>query len=82
ALGAAIHAAWAWHREAGEARPLAELAAPFVVLEELRRRRPRAEHRATYALVRRLFRAVSRRIRGLEGEDPFALRRDLAESSR
>ena len=82
ALGAAIHAAWAWHREAGEARPLAELAAPFVVLEEQRRRRPRAEHRATYARVRRLFRAVSRRIRGLEGEDPFALRRDLAESSR
>jgi len=78
ALGAAIHAAWVWYREAGEPRPLAEVAAPFVVPEEARRRRPRPEHRAAHALLRRLFRAVSRRIRGLDGEDPFALRRELA----
>jgi xylulokinase len=78
ALGAAIHAAWVWYREAAEPRTLAEVAAPFVVLAERRRRRPRPEHRAAHALLRRLFRAVSRRIRGLEGEDPFALRRELA----
>ena len=77
ALGAAIHAAWVWYRESGEARPLAEVAAPFVVLEESRRRRPRPEHRAAYAALRRLFRAVSRRLRGLDGEDPFALRREM-----
>jgi sugar (pentulose or hexulose) kinase len=77
ALGAAIHAAWVWYREAGEPRPLAEVAAPFVVLEESRRRRPRPEHRAAHATLRRLFRALSRRLRGLEGEDPFVLRREL-----
>jgi xylulokinase len=81
ALGAAIHAAWVWYREAGEPRTLAEVAAPFVVLEEARRRRPRAERRAAYGLLRRLFRALSRRLRGLEGEDPFVLRRELAARS-
>jgi xylulokinase len=78
ALGAAIHAAWVWYREAGEPRSLADVAAPFVVLEEARRRRPRPQHRAAYAVLRRLFRALSRRLRGLEGEDPFLLRRELA----
>ncbi len=81
ALGAAIHAAWVWRREQGETCSLAEVAAPFVVLEEARRCRPRAEHRATYATLRRLFRALSRRLRGLEGEDPFALRREVAGPS-
>ncbi len=81
ALGAALHAAWVWRREQGDARSLAEVAAPFVVLEEARRRRPRPEHRATYAALRRLFRALSRRLRGLEGEDPFELRRALAAGS-
>jgi len=77
ALGAAIHAAWVWYREAGRGRPLAEVAGPFVVLDEARRRRPRPEHRDANVLLARLFRALSRRIRGLDGEDPFALRRDL-----
>jgi len=81
ALGAAIHAAWVWLREAGDTRSLSDVAAPFVVLEEARRRRPRPEHRATYAALRRLFRALSRRLRGLEGEDPFVLRRALATGS-
>ena len=78
ALGAAIHAAWVWCREAGVPRPLAEVAAPFVLLDEQRRRRPRPEHRAAYGVLRKLFRAMSRRLRGLEGEDPFLLRRELA----
>jgi xylulokinase len=78
ALGAALHAAWVCFREAGEPRTLAEVTAPFVVLEEPRRRRPRPEHRAAYGVLRKLFRAVSRRLRGLEGEDPFLIRRELA----
>jgi len=80
ALGAAIHAAWVWRRERGEARSLADVAAPFVVLDESRRARPRPEYRATYRLLARLFRALSRRVRGLEGEDPFALRAELRAS--
>jgi sugar (pentulose or hexulose) kinase len=77
ALGAAIHAAWVWGREHGEAQALAEVAASFVVLDESRRARPRPEYRASYRLLARLFRALSRRLRGLEGEDPFALRAEL-----
>ena len=77
ALGAAIHAAWVWYREAGDERPLARVAAPFVVLDEARRKRPEPEHRSAYGLLKRLFQALSRRARGLDGEDPFELRRDL-----
>ncbi len=77
ALGAAIHAAWVWYREAGQEWPLAELVERFVVVEEARRQRPRPEARPAYRLLERLFRALSRRTRGLEGEDPFELRREL-----
>ncbi len=81
ALGAAVHAAWVWYRQRGEERPLAELAEPFVVLDETRRRRPNPEHRPAHQMLRRLFRALSRRARGLEGEDPFLVRRDLVALS-
>jgi hypothetical protein len=54
------------------------VAEPLVVLEEGRRRAPRPAHRAAIAVLRRLYRALSRRVRGLPGEDPFALRRGLA----
>jgi xylulokinase len=77
ALGAAIHAAWVWGREEGRGRPLKEVATPLVVLDEDRRRRPRAEARPAVELLRRLYRSVSRRIRGEETEDPFALRHEL-----
>ncbi len=77
ALGAAIHAAWVWYREAGRERLLAEVAGPFVVLDETRRTRPDPLAQPTYRLLKRVFRALSLRARGLEGEDPFILRRDL-----
>jgi xylulokinase len=77
ALGAAIHAAWVWYREAGQERPLAELAGRFVVLDEARRQRPQLDLRPINQFLKRLFRALSRRMRGLEGEDPFELRRAL-----
>jgi xylulokinase len=77
ALGAAIHAAWVWYRETGDERPLAEVAGTFVVLDEGRRKRPDPRHRAAYGLLKRIYRALACRARGLEGEDPFALRRDL-----
>jgi xylulokinase len=77
ALGAALHAAWVWHGEVGDARPLAEIAGPFVVLDEARRSRPVPERQPVYQRLKRLYRALSRRARGLDGEDPFELRREL-----
>ena len=77
AMGAAIHAAWVWLREAGAEQPLAAVSAPFVILEEEARRKPDPAHRGTHDLLRRLFRSLSRRVRGLEGEDPFDLRLGL-----
>ena len=77
AMGAAIHAAWVWFREKGGERPLAEVAEPFVGLDESGRRRPDPGSRETNQLLRRLYRALSKRVRGLKGEDPFFLRRDL-----
>lgn len=77
ALGAAIHAAWVWSREAGREWTLGELSASFVQLDETQRCRPSAQHREVYGVLRRLFRALTDRVRGLPGDDPFALRRDL-----
>ena len=77
ALGAAIHAAWVWYREAGVHRGLADLARPFVVLDEGRRCRPDPLRRGDSTVLRRLYRALSLRVRGLQGEDPFLLRQEL-----
>jgi len=74
ALGAALHAAWVWLKEEGEAPPLKELVDPFVVLEHERRKKPLSENVAVYRKMKEVFRALSRRLRGLDGEDPFRLR--------
>ncbi|UCC71999.1 MAG: hypothetical protein JSV86_16775, partial [Gemmatimonadota bacterium] len=74
---AAIHAAWVWYREAGDARPLARVAEPFVVLDEARRARPDPERQPAFGLLKRLYQSLGRRARGLDGEDPFELRREL-----
>ena len=81
AMGAAIHGAWVWHREVGREKGLRELSAPFVVLEEASRRSPDPAHAAAYGVLRRLYRSLSLRIRGMEGEDPFSLRQALLEVS-
>jgi len=77
ALGAAIHAAWVWCRESGRVTPLDELCRIFVQLDEGARRKPDPSNRATYLLLHRLYRSLSRRIRGMDGEDPFLLRREI-----
>jgi len=81
ALGAAVHAAWVWYREAGTERALDEIAGRFVVLDEERRKRPDPRYRAANGLLKRIYRALADRARGLEGEDPFVLRRDLIAES-
>lgn len=74
ALGAALHAAWVWLKEEGLEAPLEELVEPFIELDEHHRKRPLAESRKAYSYLRDQYRAVSRRLRGLESEDPFDLR--------
>jgi len=78
ALGAAIHAAWVWTKERGKRVPLPEIAAPFVVLDESKRKTPVAKHVEAYRIQKRLFQALSERVRGLVSEDdPFVLRNRL-----
>ena len=77
ALGAAIHAAWVWLKEHDEQPSLAEVAEPFVILNEATRKQPIAENVAVYEVQKRLFRALADRARGLGAEDPFELRTEL-----
>ena len=80
ALGAAIHAAWVWLKESEKPISLAEVAEPFVNLEEGKRKAPIPENVDVYRNSKRLFRALSSRVRGVQSiDDPFEL---LAEGSR
>mgnify|MGYP001094135532 CR=1 FL=1 len=81
ALGAALHAAWVWLNEHGEAVSIRDVVSRFVRLDEKSRCRPDSAAAPVIALQRRLFAALSRRLRGLEGEDPFQLRATLREYS-
>ncbi|MEK7729494.1 MAG: FGGY family carbohydrate kinase [candidate division KSB1 bacterium] len=79
ALGAALHAAWVWKKENGEEVSLERLTQVFVVLQENRRRRPLAQNVPAYRIQKRLFTALSARLRGLTtGDDPFALKLQLS----
>jgi xylulokinase len=81
ALGAAVHAAWVWLRETGDGNTLADVARPFIRFDDVGRRTPDPTAKAGYALLRRLFRALSRRVQGREAEDPFLLRTQLRDAS-
>lgn len=74
ALGAALHAAWVWLKENGKPRLIQDVVAPFIVLDEKKRRRPLKENVETYRIMKQLFHALSLRLRGQKGEDPFSLR--------
>ncbi|HNW59171.1 MAG TPA: FGGY family carbohydrate kinase [bacterium] len=78
AMGAALHAAWVYEKEAGRAVTLPELVAPFIQLRESLRKKPVAAHVARYQPMKRAFSALSARVRGIAGaEDPFAWRQVL-----
>ena len=73
ALGAALHAAWVWKKEAGENVKLKDIVDPFVVLIEDQRCKPIAPHVEIYRQAKTIFSALSQRVRGYESEsDPFA----------
>ena len=81
ALGAALHAAWVWMKEAGAEISLGEIVEPFVRLDESRRKRPDAQNAEIYRVQKQLFSALSRRMRGLAAQDPFTLRYTLTQKS-
>ena len=79
ALGAALHAAWVWQKEFKREISLKEVVGRFVKLDEGRRTKPEPAHRSVYQRQKRLFEALSRRVRGLTADDPFRLRAELME---
>ena len=81
ALGAALHAAWVWHKESGRAIPIEEVAEPFVILDEKQRKKPDRKNIKVSRIQKQLFHALSNRIRGIEGEDPFLLQDKLTQLS-
>jgi sugar (pentulose or hexulose) kinase len=81
ALGAALHAAWVWFKENGKPLSIQDVVAPFVVLDEKSRKKPKSEHLLVYRTMKQLFQALSLRLCGQEGNDPFSLRIDLKSLS-
>jgi xylulokinase len=79
ALGAALHAAWVWRRESGKDVTLARIVDGYVTLDECRRRTSDARIRAVVEQQKRLFEALSWRVRGLAAEDPVRLRAETLE---
>jgi xylulokinase len=77
ALGAALHAAWVWGREAGTKQTLEQLTSTYVKLDHQAKKKPSPDAIPLYRLQKRLFQALVQRIQGKEGEDPFALQHQL-----
>lgn len=82
ALGAALHAAWTWHKAQGRPVGIQEIVQPFVVLNEKRRKNPIPNNLPVYRQQKELFEALSHRIRGLASQDPFAIRMDLLKTAK
>jgi xylulokinase len=79
ALGAALHAAWVGEKESGKKVSIEEVVKPFVVLDEKRRKKPIEANVQKYRVQKKLYHALSARVRGQAGEDPFALRNKMLE---
>jgi xylulokinase len=77
ALGAALHAAWVWTKESGKAGrsvKLTDVVEPFIKLDETRRVKPDPANVAAYRAMKKAYFAISGRVRGIGGDDPFVLR--------
>ncbi|MCK4297590.1 MAG: hypothetical protein KAX28_13155 [Candidatus Marinimicrobia bacterium] len=77
AFGAALHAAWVWQKENKAPVSLHDIVTPFIILDEARRKKPISANVEIYRKQKRLFSALSRRIRGIDGDDPFRLRTEM-----
>jgi xylulokinase len=77
ALGAALHAAWVWTKESGKAGrsvKLEDVVRPFIRLDETHRMKPDPANVAVYRDMKKAYFALSGRVRGIGGDDPFVLR--------
>jgi len=81
ALGAALHAAWVWFKENGKPLSIQDVVAPFIILDEKKRKKPESEHIPVYRTMKQLFQALSLRLRGQKGDDPFSLKMELSSLS-
>lgn len=78
ALGAALHAAWVWQNENKVGTRLQQVVKPYIKLREEKRKKPDPKSIESYRILKRLFHALSERLRGVPSEDdPFALRQRL-----
>ncbi len=75
ALGAAIHAAWVWYKESGEAVSLQELVAVMVRLDEKRRTKPIDKNTQVHRVQKRLFADLCSQLKTSGSENIFDLRR-------
>ncbi|MCF7803295.1 MAG: xylulokinase [Candidatus Marinimicrobia bacterium] len=79
ALGAAVHASWAWKKENSTPETIEEAVEPYVILDEQNRKTPIPEYVEIHNIQKELFRALSLRVRGKDGKDPFALREQMEQ---
>ncbi len=78
ALGAAIHAAWVWENESGNKISLKELSDTFVQYDQKLHFTPEKKYVETYQSLIKLYSSLSKRLRGLEADNPYMLRKNLA----
>jgi len=78
ALGAALHAAWVYKKEAAPNVQLRQVVAPFIKLMEDGRKSPRPDLTEAHTILKKLYRGLTALARGLGFEgDLFALRNQL-----
>ena len=80
ALGAAIHAGWAWVKENQKTLPIADFIRPYIKLKEGQRCSPDQENQETYKKLKQLFLSLSKKIRGLEAKDVFSIKNQINDS--
>jgi len=76
-LGAALHAAWVWHKEHDENISISKITNKFVEFDEPARCWPDSQNIPCHRIQKRLYKALTARVRGLKGDDPFVLRDEL-----
>jgi len=79
ALGSALHAAWVWNNEEGNSIQLNEITNSFVKLDESGRTRPIENNRDVYRIQKKLFSALSKKLRESSNGDVFKLRIKMLE---
>jgi xylulokinase len=77
ALGAALHAGWVWNNENGDKKKLSDIITPFITYGEDLRSTPQNKNVKIYENLKLLYSSISLRIRGLDGPDPFDIKKEF-----